>query len=494
MYYDSQAQYDDPELYYDDPEPYVDDLEPYYDDPEPYADPEPHYDGLESSYADVAYEDPEPYADNLEPYCDDPEPYADPEPHHNDLELSHADTTYEDGPGDDGVVEFYDGDPEDEAAWDVDRYAPTQPLDYGGEEEEVYPLGDEVELPGAAWHTDDDLDPHAVDYGESTAWGHAWIDGPSPGECPEVWEVSMAQWRDHILATHDVTAGKVQGSETDNGVPALEADSVWMAPELVQLQAALQRGDVPMAEQEQLEHTLAELWADELEHQRAVAAGYTWDEERGDYWHPIHGYTADEEEEEPSTCPDEYEVIEGLPPPILCEVIVPVVAQVRPASTDTPPPMWQRILSISTSLPRRPRSPHRHRTAVPRLSKSRPHKRAESAPTKRKARCIASRRASSYPDPQRDRPPHLPALDPSVPFNISHPPSQSLPCPKVIVVPRQPGPPDIPSRQTSAVLSVDPEFSATPSDPIPTSSTLLLAPSAQRRRNALRRLAKKRKG
>ncbi|KAF8218159.1 hypothetical protein K438DRAFT_1952997 [Mycena galopus ATCC 62051] len=443
MYYDLQAQYDDPELYYDDPEPYVNNLEPYYNDPEPYADPEPHYDGLELSYADTAYKDLEPYADNLEPYCDDPEPYADSEPHHNDLELIHADTIYEDGPGHDGVVEFYDGDHEDEAAWDVERYAHTQPLDYGGEEEE---------------HTDDDLDPHAVDYGESTAWGRAWMDRPSPGECPEVLEVSMA----HILDTHDVTAGKVQGSETDHGVPAQEADSVWMAPELVQLQAALQRGDIPMAEQEQLEHTLAELWADELEHQCAVAAGYIWDEERGDYWHPIHSYTADEEEELP-TCPDKYEVIEELPPPFLCEVIVPIVGQVH---TDTPPPMWQQILSISPSLPRCPRSPHRHRTV-------------------RKARCIASRRASSCPDPQRDRPPHLPALDPSVPFNISHPPSQSMPSPKIIVVPHQPGPPDIPSPKTSAVLSIDPEFSTSPSDPIPTSSTLLLALSAQRRCNVL---------
>ncbi|KAF8209821.1 hypothetical protein K438DRAFT_1810386 [Mycena galopus ATCC 62051] len=387
---------------------------------------------------------------------------------------------------------------EDQAAWDGDRYALTETLDYGGEEEEVYLLGDEVAPLGAAsWHADNDADPHAVDYGESTAWGRAWMDGPSPGECPEVWEASMVQWRDHILATHDVAAGEVLGSEADNGVPTPEADTVWMAPELAELQAALQRGDIPVAEQEQLEHTLAELWADELEHQRAVSAGYTWDEERGDYWHPLHGYTADEEEGELPTCHDESEVAEELPPPSGYSVITPIIAQVSPASPDTPAPMWQRVLSVSPSLPRRPRSPHRHRTAILHLSKSSLHKRAASAPTKRKARRIVGSRASSCPGCQRDRPPHLPAIDSDAPLSILHPPSLSLPSPKIIVVPHQPGPRDIPcpsSVNSSAVLIVDPGLSPTPSDPVSDASTLLLAPSAQRRRNALRRLAKKGKG
>ncbi|KAJ6450085.1 hypothetical protein C8R45DRAFT_1044027 [Mycena sanguinolenta] len=321
------------------------------------------------------------------------------------------------------------------------------------------------------------------------------MDGPSHGECPDVWEGSMAQWRDHILAAHDAVAGEVQCLEAD-GALTPEADTVWMAPQLAELQAALQRDDISVMEREQLKHTLAELWADELEHQRAVAAGYTWDEERGDYWHPLHGYTADEEEEV-LTSRDESEVAEELPPLFASTVIAPV----PPANPDTPAPMWQRILSLSLSLPRRARSPHRHRTAVPpvlrRLPKSGRQKRAESAPTKRKARRITARRASSCPIPQRDRPPHLPVLDPGTSLTISHPLSPSLPPPKTIVVPRQPGPPDIPCRsspKTSAVLIVDLELSPTSLAPVPAASPLLLAPSDQRRRNALRRLAKKGKG
>ncbi|KAF7370246.1 hypothetical protein MSAN_00655500 [Mycena sanguinolenta] len=451
------------------------------------------------------YEDPKPYPDDPEPYDDDSELcYADDTYDNDEGPRQHYEySTYADdvnSPRDTNIyagAELDDGYHEDEAAWDVDRYALTQRLDYEGEEEDVHPPGDEVGPLGAGpWHGDDDPDPHAVDYGESTAWERAWMDGPPIGECPDVWEGSMAQWRDHILAAHDVVAREVQCSEADDDAPVPDTNTVWMAVELAELQTALQRDDIPVAEREQLERTLAELWADELEHQRAVTAGYTWDEEQGDYWHPLHGYMADEEEVEVPTSTDKYEVAEESPPLFACTDIA-IVTQVLPANPNAPAPMWQRILSLSPSLPRRPRLPHRHRTIGSRvlrhLPKSSLQKRAESTPTRCKGRHIAGHRASSCPTPQRDRPPHLPALDSDTSLTILHPLSLSLPSPKTVVVPREPGPPDIP-RPSSTVLIVDPKFSPTPLDPVPTASTLLLAPSAQRRRNALRRLAKKGKG
>ncbi|KAF7372905.1 hypothetical protein MSAN_00496800 [Mycena sanguinolenta] len=411
------------------------------------------------------YEDPEPYPDDTEPYDDD-------------SELRYADDTYDNGEGpgqhheyityaddvnfprDTNIYVGAESDDEDEAAWDVDRYALTQLLDYG-EEEDVHPPGDEVGPLGTGpWHGDDDPDPS-----RSRLWREYGMG-------------TMAQWRDHILAAHDVVAREVQCSEADDDTPVQETNTVWMAVELAELQTALQRDDIPVAEREQLEHTLAELWADELEHQRAVAAGYTWDEEQGDYWHHLHGYTADEEEVEVPTSTDRYEVAEESPPLFACTDIA-IVTQVPPANPNAPAPMWQRILSLSPSLPRCPRLPHRHGTIGPRVL--------------RKGRRIAGHRASSCPTPQHDRPPHLPALDSDTSLTILHPLSLSLPSPKIVVVPREPGPPDIP-RPSSTVLIVDPEFSPTPLDPVRTTSTLLLAPSAQWRRNALRRLAKKRKG
>ncbi|KAJ6487009.1 hypothetical protein C8R45DRAFT_930570 [Mycena sanguinolenta] len=300
-------------------------------------DPEPYY-----------YEDPEAYPDDPDPYDDNSELFFADDTYDNDESPGQHNnySTYTDSvasPGGDANIyeraELDNGYHEDEAAWDHDRYVLTPPLDYGGEEEEMHPLGDGVGPLGAAsWHADGDSDPHAVDYGESTAWGRAYMDGPSPGECPDVWEGSMAQWRDHILAAHNTTAGEVQCLEVDG--------------------ALIQETDT--------------------------------DEEQGDYWHPLHGYTTNEEDGEVPTSPDEHEVAKELPPLFASTVIAPV----PPASPNIPTLMWQQILTLSLSLARRPRLPHRHGTTVSpvlrRLPKSGRQKRAESALTKRKARRITA--------------------------------------------------------------------------------------------------------
>jgi hypothetical protein len=77
----------------------------------------------------------------------------------------------------------------------------------------------------------------------------------------------------------------------------------WVTAKFVELQDALQHGEIG-PEQYTQEH--ADWLADELEDQRMQAAGYVWDEKRADYRHPVHGWGADDNDDEP---------VDVLPPP-----------------------------------------------------------------------------------------------------------------------------------------------------------------------------------
>ncbi|KAJ7929812.1 hypothetical protein B0H13DRAFT_2310197 [Mycena leptocephala] len=264
-----------------------------YDSPEPtYYDPEPSYD------PEPEYYDPEP------PYDDDVSRYD----NQDDADVP-TDEIYEDyGHGSDADIPAYhkggyyveeDG---DVGAMSMDCDGPRYEADYLVQGSDEYLLEDEkspvedafactahIEAPCAFA---DVLEGDGVCCPDAVAWADEWVRCPPSGECSATWESAMHAWRERIVADA-APESPTQLMDAESPAPP---HAPWMADHLDAMQYALQQGHVPDDERVQNAQTLAELCADQLADECAQATGWVWDEERGDYWHPDHGYTADDPE------------------------------------------------------------------------------------------------------------------------------------------------------------------------------------------------------
>ncbi|KAJ6605726.1 hypothetical protein B0H10DRAFT_2076357 [Mycena sp. CBHHK59/15] len=518
-YYNYGSAYNDP------PEPYDYDSEPEYYDPQPSHDDDVSYDNQDYAYAptDEIYED-----------------YG----HGSDADIP---AYHEEG--------YYMEEDGDVGAMITDCDGPRYEADYlvqGGDEylleDEQSPVEDafaytaHVEAPCTFA---DVLEAEGIYCPDVVAWADEFVRGPPSGECVATWETEMHAWRERIVAgAAPESPSQLTGTETLSLAPP---HVPWMADHLDAMQYVLQQGHVPDNEQAQYAQTLAELCADQLADERAQAAGWIWDEERGDYWHPDHGYTADDPEladdeddlegplESIISPDDEPADFRGAPAPEFAAapgssafVEYPPSPVDLPAAYDVGDNCLEDafhqavdILSMQAipSVPLRARRPpatrkHPIRMLVPpptstrRTIRSQPRvvQRSTSARSKGKTRRVQPRRARSCPDFNRKAPPHLllPA-DTSTPAIATvladAPVPDDVQCKAV--------PPDIadaavavspPPKSAVHARSRSPPAVVSPmSPPIPPDIPLAVtapaaSPSAERRRNALRRIAKKGKG
>ncbi|KAJ7434812.1 hypothetical protein B0H11DRAFT_698169 [Mycena galericulata] len=518
-YYDYGPADDDP------PESTYYDSEPSFD-PEPeYYDPEPSYDD-DGSYDNQDYADP-PTDEIYEDYG-----------HGSDADIP---AYHEDG--------YYVEEDGDVSAMGMDCNGPRYEVDYlaqGGVEylleDEQSPVEDafactaHVEAPCAFT---DILEAGGIYCPDAVAWADEWVSGPPSGECVATWESGMHAWRERIVADA-APESPSQLTDTEALSPA-PPHVPWMADHLDAMQYALQQGHVPDDERAQYSQTLAELCSDQLADERAQAAGWIWDEEREDYWHPDHGYTADD----PELAGDEIYLegqLESIIPPddnpgdFMGAAIPDVAATPASAEFFESPPypvnfsaaykveadflddafhQTINILSLRSipSPPLRarppPTAPIRMR-APPSASslrtvRSQPRvvQRSASARSKGKTRRIPPHRTRSWPDFKREAPPHLPRPpDASTPSVAAIPADDPVPQRKAV-------PPDIagtivaispsPKSAVRARSRSHPAVVGPTSPPIPPDIPLAVitpagSPSAEHRRNALRRIARKGKG
>ncbi|KAJ7606086.1 hypothetical protein FB45DRAFT_1041608 [Roridomyces roridus] len=448
----------------------------YYEPEYEYYDPEP------------TYYDSEPTYDNLEPIYDDLEPAYDdadtaPEPAYDDSHAACENELY------DNASHVY-GD-----------------FGYGlGEDTPSYDEEEEMDT-GSRRTRRNTGTRNKVDM---SAWASHYLRGPPSDVSPDVWYPHMETWRLEIQASLDAeasTRGEDDKRELDVDdvaasalyEPGTETPVVhvpWVADMLTHLHGARERGELL---EDEYERNVEELQADELQEQALFAEGWVWDEERGDYWHPERGWGADDAEDEltdnvacPSSdnsytahFPDSLSAhppttfdVPSYPPFDLAFAVEPLVdlitSLVITASSTSPVP--------SSFVPAERPTPHRHgpprysfpqpayspRSRPPRAKHPSQPQRAERSSSVRlppRNRHTARRRVCSCPEFNRDAPPHLPPLPtPPVPPDISD--SPAVPVSETVIATvkeREPVPPDI--------RGID------------------LA--AERRKNAMRRLAKK---
>ncbi|KAJ7728783.1 hypothetical protein B0H14DRAFT_2640579 [Mycena olivaceomarginata] len=117
---------------------------------------------------------------------------------------------------------------------------------------------------------------------DAMAWRTVVARGPPVGSSPEAWYDEM----DAAASAQDI----VTAPESPD--PPVQAS--WIAAKLDELQDALQRGEI---DRQRYEHERDEWLEDEAEDQ---AEGWAYDEERGNYWHPVHGWGEDYNPEEPA--------------------------------------------------------------------------------------------------------------------------------------------------------------------------------------------------
>ncbi|KAF7366115.1 hypothetical protein MVEN_00488300 [Mycena venus] len=487
--------YDPPTQYYE-PEPVYYEPEPMYYDTDPVCENEVYYDNHDfdnAAEADV-YEDigegfsadvPSYNEEIMEEFCEDPEVL-----------------------GDFGEKE----------QWDSTRY------ELNGYLEDV----DNAEPP----HTPEIIGtPYSIDLAHATeaeidaaSWAAVYTQGPPPGESSNTWYDAMDAW--HLrIATGCNQEPVVSG---DDDVDVLEAAAPpayvpWMAEQLAEMQGTLDRGEIPEDERELWEQDLAELWADELEDQRLQALGYVWDEGRGDYWHPVHGWGADDEGSDPvdaaplpSQLTDVFESAEDVDmPPHLphatLDLYEPIHLVISPTYT-VPPRSTHRkhsprryAIPRAIYVPRERLHPSKHPT-----NRQNGYRSASARPTARNRR-PTGRRTRSCPDLQQEPPPHLatalaPATDhkkrPDTPTMTGTRTAVANNVANNAPAPEEPIQPDIASSITPntpspaksnawlpTIAAVHTTALPVPPDKPRTRPSTTLA--AERRRNAQRRLAKK---
>ncbi|KAJ6544745.1 hypothetical protein B0H10DRAFT_1970065 [Mycena sp. CBHHK59/15] len=486
------------------------------------------------NYGPADYNPPEPTYYDPEPSYD-PEPeYYDPEPPYDD-DVSYDNQDYADAPMD----EIY----EDYGPVRMPTYPRTTrrilrrrgwrcgyEADYlvqGGNEDlledEQSPVEDtfaytaHVEAPCAFA---DVLEAEGIYCPDAVAWADEWVHGPPSGECVATWE------------------SEIRNPESPSQLTDAEALSpapphvLWMADHLDAMQYALQQGHVPDDERAQYAQTLAELCADQLADERVQAAGWIWDEEHGDYWHPDHGYTADDPElagdevdlegQLESVIPPDDEPADFTGAPIPEAAATPTSTEFfehPPCPVDLPTAynieanfvedahQTINILSLQASpsppLHARPPPTARKRpirmlarpsTSSRRTIRSQPRivQRSASARPKGKTRRAPPRRARSCPDFKCEAPPHLllpaDALTPSIsaavpdtvqckaiPPNIAGTAVTVSPPPKSAIRARSCSPPTV----------VSPMSPPIPPDIPLTVTTPAVSPSAERRCNVL---------
>ncbi|KAF7368533.1 hypothetical protein MVEN_00176600 [Mycena venus] len=277
MYYDYDNYSPD---YYEPPEQYYD-PEPVYYEPEPvYHDPQPVYE--DDAFHDVQGDDSTWEADV---YGDFGDGFT------TDIPLYGEEIVEEEFSEEGEVVT----DLEEHDQWDSDRYVLHNSLECCAEEDPAYAV-ESVDTPlgcDLAHATEAEVD--------GAAWECVFAQGPPADESPDAWYDTMDAWCLRIAASRDAEAPVSFEEDVDVREPPVHTS--WVTAKLAELQDALQHGEIG-PEQYAQEH--ADWLADELEDQRLQAAGYVWDEERADYWHPVHGWGADDDDDEP---------VDGLPPP-----------------------------------------------------------------------------------------------------------------------------------------------------------------------------------
>ncbi|KAJ6610962.1 hypothetical protein B0H10DRAFT_2058298, partial [Mycena sp. CBHHK59/15] len=461
--------------------------------------------------------------------------YYDPQPSHDD-DVSYDNQDYANAPmgghGSDTDIPAYheegysveeDG---DVGAMITDCDGPRYEADYlvqGGDEylleDEQSPVEDAFAYTAHAPCTFADvLEAEGIYCPDAVAWADEFVRGPPSGECVATWETEMHAWRECIVAgAAPESPSQLTGTETLSLAPPYVP---WMADHLDAMQYALQQGHL----------------ADE----RAQAAGWIWDEERGDYWHPDHGYTVDD----PELADDEYDLegplesiispddepadFRGAPvPEFAAAPASSAFVEYPPSPVDLPavynvganfledafhqavdilsmrvipsaplrawPPPTTRKCPIRMLVPP-PTSTRRTICSQPRVVQQ-----STSARSKGKTRRVQPRCARSCPDFNRKAPPHLllptDTSTPSIATVLADAPVPDTVQCKTI-------PPDI----AGTAVAVSPPPKAPPptvvspmSPPIPPDIPLAVtapaaSPSAECRRNALRRIAKKGKG
>ncbi|KAJ6601591.1 hypothetical protein B0H10DRAFT_1958441 [Mycena sp. CBHHK59/15] len=506
--------------------------EPTYYDPKPSYDPEPEYYNPEPPYDnDVSY-DNQDYADALmdEIYED----YG----HGSDADIPayHEEGYYVDKDGDVGAMRTDCDGPRYEADYLVQGGDEDLLEDEQSPVEDTFAYTAHVEAPCAFA---DVLEAEGIYCPDAVAWADEWVRGPPSDECVATWESEMYAWRERIIAD---AAPESPSQLTDAEALSPAPPQVpWMADHLDAMQYALQQGHVPDDERAQYAQTLAELCADQLVDERAQAAGWIWDEEHGDYWHPDHGYTADDPElagdevdlegQLESVIPPDDEPADFAGAPIpeaaatpasteffehpLCPVDLPTAYNVEANFVeDATRPSTSSRCRASPSPPLHARPPPTARkhpicmlarpsTSSRRTIRSQPRvvQRSASARPKGKTRRAPPRRAHSCPDFKREAPPHLllPA-DASTP-SISAPVPDTVQCkaipPNIAGTAVAVSPPPksaVHARSCSPPTVVSPMSPPIPSDIPLTVTTPGTSPSAEHRHNALRRIAKKGKG
>ncbi|KAJ7511047.1 hypothetical protein B0H11DRAFT_1899508 [Mycena galericulata] len=509
------------------------DYEPtYYDPPEHnYCDSEPSYD------PEPVYYDPEPsYDDNV---------FYDNQDHAN----APAEEIYEDhghGLGVD-IPAYHEEGYEVEENGDVgvmsaDSNGPRYEAEYPAPGDEEYLLEDgqsPVDAFAYAAHVEvpctfaDILEDGGIYSPDAVAWAVEFVRGPPSGVCVATWESEMHTWRERIVSD---AAPESLSQLSDTEPTPLHVP--WMDDHLDAMQYALQQSHIPENERAQYAQTLAEWRVDQLADERAQAEGWIWDEEREDYWHPDHGYTTDDpeladdddspEEQLESIVPPDNEPVDftGAPDvsatPASTEFVeypvdLPTAYDVRANLFEDTFHQTFDVLSMRAIplAPRRARPPSTTRHPIRMLiapptstrctirSQPRIVQRSNSARSKGKIRRVQPRCVHSCPDFKREAPPHLPRPpDASTPSVAAIPADDPVPQCKAV-------PPDIagaivaispsPKSAVRARSRSHPAVVGPTSPPIPPNIPLaVIKPagslSAEHRRNALRRIARKGKG
>ncbi|KAJ7874347.1 hypothetical protein B0H14DRAFT_3859835 [Mycena olivaceomarginata] len=233
----------------------------------------------------------------------------------------------------------------------------------------------------------------------------------------------MDVWRLRIVADADAEAAASAQDIFATPEPPVQAS--WIAAKLDEPKDALQRGEI---DREYYEHEHDELLEDEAEDQRLQAEGWAYDEERGDYWHPVHGWGEDHDPEEPANriLPLLDSTANADDPPPFADMLSPPsdfpAAHDLATAIDQPPPLLHIApdldelthaeLIVDEPVYIVPPHPMKHQQRKYRSSSAKP------APKNRRS---AGRRSCSCPNFRREPTPHLvtptpPAPEPDEPW------------------------------------------------------------------------------
>ncbi|KAJ7834480.1 hypothetical protein B0H14DRAFT_3462075 [Mycena olivaceomarginata] len=233
----------------------------------------------------------------------------------------------------------------------------------------------------------------------------------------------MDVWPLRIVADADAEAAASAQDIFATPEPPVQAS--WIAAKLDEPKDALQRGEI---DREYYEHEHDELLEDEAEDQRLQAEGWAYDEERGDYWHPVHGWGEDYDPEEPANrlLPLLDSTANADDPPPFADMLSPPsdfpAAHDLATAIDQPPPLLHIApdldepthaeLIVDEPVYIVPPHPMKHQQRKYRSSSAKP------APKNRRS---AGRRSCSFPNFRREPTPHLvtptpPAPEPGEPW------------------------------------------------------------------------------